>query len=253
MDKGSTTYIVGFAAVVCIVCSLGVAGASMGLRPLQEANELAAFQTSILNAVDLPAKDEAGNRPSLDKKETQALFDKRLKLILVDDKGEEVHADLEDPEAKKAKLAELRAAATKKGEDATVHPVYLRVAESGDTVEAYAIELQGNGLWGPLSGYIALEPDGKTVMSVAFDAPKETPGLGAEITKAPFKQQWVGKSIVEGGKLAPIDVSKSCGGDAAHCVDGVSGATITSRGVDAMVERAINVEYANYLKKIQEG
>jgi len=240
--------IILFAAGVCIVCSLGVASASMGLRPLQQANELAAFQKDILKAVDLPSDE-------LSKDEVQERFDTRLKLILVDGEGNEVHKDLEGSEARKAKLAEARAAAKAKGEKADIHPVYLRVAENDESkVEAYAIELQGKGLWGPISGYIALQPDGETVMSVAFAAPKETPGLGAEIMNPPFKEQWVGKKIVSNGQLTPITVAKTCASkDPEHCVDGVSGATITSRGVDEMVEDAINNEYASYLTKIQEG
>ena len=242
----NTGYIVGFAAVVCIVCSLGVAGASMGLRPLQQANELNAFQKDILKAVDLEVD-------GLSKAEVQDRFDKRLKLVLVDNEGKVVHDELDD-DAKKAKVAEARAAVKGTTDTPDVHPVYLRVGEDGKTVEAYAIELQGKGLWGPISGYIALEKDGKTVMSVAFSAPKETPGLGAEIMNDKFKSQWVGKSIVNGGELEPIAVSKSCASQSPdHCVDGVSGATITSRGVDEMVERAVSTEYAPYLKKIQAG
>lgn len=247
----NTGYIVGFAAVVCIVCSLGVAGASMGLRPLQQANELNAFQKNILAAVDLPAKGEDGARPTLNKAEVQELFDKRLKLIIIDKEGNELGADLDD-EAKKAKVAEARAAVKGTGESPDVHPVYLRV--DGEKVEAYAIELQGKGLWGPISGYIALQPNGKDIMAVAFDAPKETPGLGAEIMKEPFKEQWIGKKIADARGLEPVEVAKSCAGKPAdHCVDGVSGATITCRGVDEMVETAVNDWYAPYLKKIQAG
>lgn len=251
----STGYIIAFAAGVCVVCSLGVAGASMGLKPLIDGNETKAFQTKVLGAVGLPEAGEDGERPVLDADQTQALFDERLKMILVDDKGIEVHSEL-DYDGKLAKVQEARAAVKGTSQAPAVNPVYLRV--DGKKVEAYALELKGKGLWGPISGYLALEPDGKTVMSSAFDAPKETPGLGAEIMTAKFQNQWEGKSIVgAGGKLVPIEVVKSadlaCKGRVEHCVDGVSGATITSRGVDDMVEDAVAENYSAYLKKIQAG
>ena len=118
--------------------------------------------------------------------------------------------------------------------------------------------MTGKGLWGPITGYLALTPDGKTVKNVAFDAPAETPGLGAEIMKPSFQEQWIGKTIVRDGKTVPIEVVKgaaalACPGRTENCVDGVSGATITCRGVDDMVENAIDRDYAKYLTKIQKG
>ena len=88
-----------------------------------------------------------------------------------------------------------------------------------------------------------------------FFAPKETPGLGAEITEPKFKSQWVGKKITDGGKSRPIRVVKGeasvlCPGETDYCVDGVSGATITSRGVDIMVEEALAF-YDPYLMRIR--
>jgi Na+-transporting NADH:ubiquinone oxidoreductase subunit C len=252
----SNGYIISFAAGVCVVCSLGVASASMGLRPFQEANELNAFQKKVLAAVDLPAKVD-GRRPAMDKAEVDAMFSGRLKLIVVDANGAEALTDA-TREAKLAAVDEARAAAKGTGQAPALNPVYIRVSEDGSTNEAYALELNGKGLWGPISGYLALTPDGKTVKNVAFDAPKETPGLGAEIMTDKFQDQWIGKSITAGGKIVPIDVAKgsatlACPGRVDNCVDGVSGATITCRGVDEMVEVAIEKNYAKYLTNLQKG
>jgi Na+-transporting NADH:ubiquinone oxidoreductase subunit C len=250
----STSYVIGFAAAVCVVCSLGVAGAAMGLRDLQDANKQNAFQKKILEAVDLPAA-ENGKRPRLSKDEVSALYDSRIKLILVDPDGNEVMADA--PASQKVdRISQARAAARAPGAVPEVSPVYLRV--SGDQVEGYAVEMVGKGLWGPISGFLALEPDAKTVMNVSFDPHGETPGLGAEIAQPPFMGQWRGKKISGSSGLTPIRVVKgsadlACPGRTEHCVDGVSGATITSRGVDQMVEQAISKNYASYLKNIQSG
>lgn len=250
----STAYVVGFAGAVCLVCSLGVAGAAMGLRDLQDANKLIAFQEKVLEAVGLPEEVD-GKRTRLTKDLVSSTFEERIRLILVDESGEEVLADATDEE-KVERVKKARSDARSAGGDAEVHPVYLRVA--GDEIEAHAIELRGKGLWGPISGFIALKPDGETVMNVAFDPQKETPGLGAEIAQPPFMRQWRGKSIRSDGDLVPIEVVKgsaelACSGRVEHCVDGVSGATITSRGVDAMVEEAVKENYSSYLNKIQAG
>lgn len=250
----STAYVVGFAGAVCLVCSLGVAGAAMGLRDLQDANKLIAFQEKVLEAVGLPEEVD-GKRTRLSKELVSTTFNERIRLILVDENGEEVMTEASD-EQKVERLKQERSDARSVGGDATVHPVYLRV--EGDKIEAHAIELMGKGLWGPISGFIALKPDGATVMNVAFDPQKETPGLGAEIAQPAFMRQWRGKSIQSEGDLVAIQVVKgsaelACPGRVEHCVDGVSGATITSRGVDAMVEEAVKENYSSYLNKIQAG
>jgi Na+-transporting NADH:ubiquinone oxidoreductase subunit C len=252
----STTYIVGFAAGVCVLCSIGIATASMGLRDLQLANERKALQEKVLSAVGLPEPGPDGRRPVMSAEEVDKLFTDRLKLIVVDLEGKEVLADKSDEE-KRTAIAEARLKVKGTSEPPALSPVYLKMA--GQTVEAYTLEVQGKGLWGPISGYLALKPDAKTLMSVAFDAPKETPGLGGEIIKPLFQDQWKDKTIVSAdGALVPIDVVKGsavlgCPGRVQHCVDGVSGATITARGVDEMVDQAISKNYASYLKRIQAG
>ena len=113
------------------------------------------------------------------------------------------------------------------------------------------------GLWGPISGYIAIDGKGETVQGVTFFAPKETPGLGAEIMADAFKDQWVGKKLVDGKESAPISVAKGKAADlypddVAHWVDGVSGATITCRGVTGMLETGV-AHYDSYLTNLRNG
>ena len=125
-------------------------------------------------------------------------------------------------------------------------------------VKAVAIPLGGTGLWGPLSGYLALDPTAKEVKGATFFAPKETPGLGAEIMETPFEAQWIGKDVIDGaGQTTTVKVVKGsaetlCPNDLEHCVDGVSGATITSRGVDEMVAKALRW-YDPYLTGLRGG
>ena len=100
---------------------------------------------------------------------------------------------------------------------------------------SYIIPLRGKGLWGPIWGYIALKEDLNTVIGATFGHKSETPGLGAEISTPIFQDQFPGLEIMEGKQFVSIEVRK---GDASgtHQVDGISGGTITSVGVDAMLK-----------------
>ncbi|MEZ4237872.1 MAG: FMN-binding protein [Myxococcota bacterium] len=106
-----------------------------------------------------------------------------------------------------------------------------------------------------LSGYLALDPKGDEVTGATFFAPKETPGLGAEIQEDRFEDEWVGKDVRDTeGRVGTIRVVKGkptdlCPDELERCVEGVSGATITSRGVDAMVAKALKW-YEPYLSTL---
>ena len=101
------------------------------------------------------------------------------------------------------------------------------------------IPMQGNGLWGPIWGYLAIAADGKTVVGVTFDHKSETPGLGGEITTKPFQQQFAGKQIKNQDGLIPIEF------------DAITGATKTSNGVKEMIDHTLE-KYAAYLNQFDK-
>jgi Na+-transporting NADH:ubiquinone oxidoreductase subunit C len=110
----------------------------------------------------------------------------------------------------------------------------------------YIIPLRGKGLWGPIWGYIALEEDFNTVYGVTFDHAGETPGLGGEIRdNTEWKNQFKQKKIMKDGRFVSLEVKK--GGVEPgynHGVDAISGATITSKGVEKMIgERLSNYQH----------
>ena len=113
----------------------------------------------------------------------------------------------------------------------------------------YIIPLRGKGLWGPIWGYISLEDDLNTIYGASFDHKTETPGLGAEINKALFQDQFVGKKIFESGRFVSVSVVKG-GASGPYEVDGISGGTITSNGVDAMLKNGISF-YLPYFDRIR--
>lgn len=120
----------------------------------------------------------------------------------------------------------------KKAPSERMYPLFIA---NYNNTNSYIIPLRGKGLWGPIWGYIALKDDLNTVIGATFGHKSETPGLGAEISTPIFQDQFPGMEIMEGTQFVSIEVRK---GDASgtHQVDGISGGTITSVGVDAMLK-----------------
>ena len=112
------------------------------------------------------------------------------------------------------------------------HPFYL----VNDSISV--VPMQGKGLWGPISGYIAIAPDGKTIVGANFDHKSETPGLGGEITTEKFQSQFKGKQIASDGYYIPVEF------------DAITGATKTSNGVKEMIDNTLNI-YTPILKKLK--
>ncbi len=132
-------------------------------------------------------------------------------------------------------------------ESAAGLPVYE--AEVDGSVK-YIIPMDGAGLWGPIWGYLAVEADGSTIYGAEFGHQGETPGLGAEIVTPSFRQQFAGKELVKDGQFHSVAVVKP-GQTAAgrDYVDGISGGTITSKGVDAMLLNSVG-QYSNFLMNL---
>ena len=123
-----------------------------------------------------------------------------------------------------------------------------------DGSKKYIIPMNGKGLWGPIWGYIAIDSDGKTVYGVDFGHDSETPGLGAEITDYDsFRSKFEGKELFKNGQFKSIAVVKK--GKTItdkDYVDGISGGTITSQGVDAMLYNSIE-NYKNFLANLNSS
>ena len=101
------------------------------------------------------------------------------------------------------------------------------------------IPMQGNGLWGPIWGYLAIASDGKAVVGATFGHKSETPGLGGEITTEKFQGQFAGKQVMDNGSPVPVEF------------DAITGATKTSNGVKEMIDSTLE-KYSAYLRKFAE-
>ena len=111
----------------------------------------------------------------------------------------------------------------------------------------YILPMNGAGLWGAIWGYMALNDDRNTVFGVFFNHAGETPGLGAEIVTEKFRNPFIGKELLKNGKFASIAIEKAgTKVEGRDQVDAISGGTITSKGVEAMLSSSL-VNYENFL------
>lgn len=236
MKRDSTAYTFIFAAVICVVCSFSLAAVSEGLRTRKELNMALDIKKNILKAVALKDPVPAGTPGP----QILAIYQQKISEVVVDDQGKvldgKTPADIQE------------------GEKA--YPLYIY--REGGQVMAYCFPIVGKGLWSTLYGYFALEPDAVTVRGITFYKHGETPGLGAEIEQAWFQDHFKGKKIwdMKEHALHPVAVVK--GKVADHTapeerdfyVDGISGATMTGKGVTAMLDKWLHI-YEPYFSKIR--
>jgi Na+-transporting NADH:ubiquinone oxidoreductase subunit C len=118
--------------------------------------------------------------------------------------------------------------------------VEIYLAKDGDQLQQIILPVEGKGLWSTMRGYLAVAPDGNTVMGFRFYEHAETPGLGDQVDRAEWRELWVGKEIYGGSSTPRIEVIKGFvqregNPDARHQIDGLSGATLTANGVTKLV------------------
>jgi len=112
-------------------------------------------------------------------------------------------------------------------------------AEAQGKSDAIAVRFSGSGLWGPIKGFLALEPDMKTIRGVTFYEQEETPGLGGEIASSWFLEQFAGKSIMDESGKGGIKISRGHEQKALNEVDAITGATMTCEKVESMLNTVI--------------
>lgn len=218
MDRQGNSYTFLYASVMVVVVATLLAFVSEALSPIQTRNVEAAKKADILSSLNI----EVTRENSAEKYE-EIIGDKNY---IVNYQGERVEGD--------AFAVDLSKEVRKPLEERQ-YPVYEADLDNGGT--KYVLPLRGTGLWGPIWGYIALNNDKNTIFGASFDHQGETPGLGAEITQTVFEQQFKDKTIFKDGELYSILVVKGgAAEDAQHAVDGISGGTITSQGLEDMLK-----------------
>lgn len=233
MNTNSNSYTIIYASVMVVIVACALAFVSSSLKATQNKNVELDKMKQILSALNIDTKGQ----------DAQALYHKYVKQdIIINSEGQtvaeeggfniNVTAELEKP------LNERQL------------PVY--VCDVDGQVK-YVLPLQGMGLWGPLWGYMGLDADKDTIYGTYFSHKGETPGLGAEIATKAFQDPFIGKHIMKDGKFASIAIVKpgkiASGQD---YVDGISGGTITSVGVDHMLKNSVT-QYDKFLTNNEGG
>lgn len=223
LNTNSNVYTICYAAIMVALVAFLLAFVSSSLADKQKANEDIDKKSQILASLGVRG---------LEKSQVEPKYDELIKETFIMDKdGKKLDGDAFD-----VPLKEIF--------DGNKLPVYIATTPEGK--KAYILPLKGRGLWGGLWGYIALDETRTTVVGAYFNHESETAGLGALIKEEPFQAQFQGRPVYgeEEGKVALTVVKKGQGAAEGTLVDGVTGATLTSKGVAAMVTEGLQ-KYAD--------
>ena len=251
-DRDTPGRVLSVAALVCVVCAVLVSAAVVLLRPIQDRNALLQRQRDILEVAGL-------YQPAASVEAQFARIEPHL-VKLSDgsyvEGGDAVRFDIakmsRDPKQSDPVPGDL--------DVAKVHrrprdmPVFLVRGETG--IETVILPVHGYGLWSTMYAYVALDGRGERVKGVTFYSHAETPGLGAEVENPRWRGSWVGKRLVDDAGQVRFDIAKGApaDADAEYHVDALSGATLTSNGVENMVHSWPGEQgYGPFLARLRDG
>jgi len=224
----------GVALALCVVCAVVVSSAAVILRPTQEVNKLLDLKANILASAGL-LQEGVSIETQFEQISTRVVdlqtgeFTDAVDAATYDQRKASKDPALSmalDPKQDPAKIKRRANYAT----------VYMVEGEQG--IEKIILPIKGYGLWSTLYGFLALEADFETVAGIGFYEHTETPGLGGEVDNPRWKASWVGKQAYNQGELAitvlkgKADMSRA---GSESQIDGLAGATLTTRGVDNLV------------------
>ncbi|MBD9362491.1 Na(+)-translocating NADH-quinone reductase subunit C [Methylomonas fluvii] len=255
LSNDSLEKTVNVALALCLVCAVLVSIATVALRPLQGYNKALDMKKNILDVAGLL---EEGT--DIDK-----AFAERIESKIVDlktgDYVDNINVDeydqrkaAKDPTQNELIPVEKDIASIR--QKAKYTKVFL--VKNGDQLQSIILPINGYGLWSTMYGFLALEADAQTVQSINLYDQGETPGLGGEVVNPNWRALWKGKKVYsDKGEVAltlvkgGVDSSRP---DSVYKVDGLAGATLTSRGVSNLIQYWMGTEgFATYLNKIRKN
>lgn len=259
-SNDSLKNIIGVALGVCLVCAILVATAAVALKPRQEANKILEKRKNVLIAGALMTKGEDVN--------IDTIFSEKIQPVLIDLKTGDQLPD----EKMTGKLAPENFDIKKLAKDkdiGLVIPSNIDIArikrmptqmliyfvKESDGYSRIIFPVYGSGLWSTMYGFLALDGDLKTVRGFTFYEHGETPGLGGEVDNPKWQDSWKGKiAFDETGTLTLGVIKGIAGPDSTDKIDGLSGATLTTKGVDNLVKFWFGPNgYGPYLDKLKKG
>lgn len=226
MNTNSNTYTIIYASVMVVIVAFVLAFTSAALKPAQTKNVELDKMKQILAALNVDTKGQ----------DAEELYKKYVKS------DEILNANGEIVSENGGFAIDM---ATEMSKPAAERQLPLYVCDV-DGQTKYVIPLSGAGLWGPIWGYVGLNEDKDTVYGVYFSHASETPGLGAEISTPAFQKEFDGKKVMKDGQIALAVEKNGKVNDPAYQVDGISGGTITSKGVDDMIKSCLG-QYNKFL------
>lgn len=236
MNKQSNSYTIIYAVGLVLVVGLALSAIYQALKPTQQKNIDNDTKSQILKAALITPSD--GENVS----DLYATHVKEAYIVnydgVVTDKNKENAF-----EVTKNLSQEI-----KKSENERKLPVFVCDTQNG---KKYIIPVYGKGLWGPIWGYVAFNSNGDTIYGAYFAHQGETPGLGAEIEKKEFSDQFKNKNVFNHNKFESVAVVKAGHEPATGSyVHSISGATITSKGVGKMLENSLK-PYEKFLETLK--
>jgi Na+-transporting NADH:ubiquinone oxidoreductase subunit C len=255
--RDTPLYTIAFAAVVCIACALPIAWAAVALKPRQEQNARIDRLEKVLAVAGVMERGESLTAEEVEARFAQSIVPRAIDLGTgepvdsVDAAAYDQRRAMQDP-AQSRPAPENAARVVRVP---TVGVVY-EVRRDG-ALQAIVLPIQGYGLWSTMYGYIALAADARTVTGITFYEHGETAGLGGEIENPRWQARWVGRRAIDDAGAVQLEVVKGAAGPAAddpYRVDGISGATITGRGVTSTLAFWLGPDaFGPYLARMRAG
>lgn len=261
MSSDSTKKTISVALGVCLACSVFVSSATVALDSIQRQNKKLDKMKNILQAGNLPFEE----------KNTEEVFKEKIVPFIVDiESGSILDKSKYTPELNPDAFNIKSLSESKQfGKDISVEndlgnikkrPKFMlcyEVVNQNKEIEKYIFPVFGKGLWSTMYGFLAINKDLKTVEGITFYEHGETPGLGGEIDNSNWKASWKGKQAFDEngiailhvlkGKVEPNDPNKK------NQIDGLSGATLTTRGVDNLIKYWMGEDgYAKFLGNLRK-
>ncbi len=257
MQRNSSLYTILFATAMCVVCGILVSSAAVSLLERQEFNAALDKRTKVLEAAGFIAPKEKVTAERVDE-----LF-QNIETVALDmaTKAEAPDFDLEGYDQVKATgdpAKSLEAPANNAAiQRVPKYAQIFKVKDASGNVDMLVLPIEGLGLWGTLYGYIAVDPGDNQVRGITYYKHKETPGLGGEVDNPLWKGRWPDRKIYDDGAVGgavALEVIKGSAGsveETPYRVDGLSGATITGRGVTNMIHFWLGPEgFGQYIEAI---
>lgn len=232
----SNSYTLIFTSLITIFFGFLLSVAATSLKPRQDINVEIDMKKNILGALGIDPKNS--DKWSID--EVQKVYKDNIVGIVLDKNGYETDKNPKDIDPEK---------------DMNFFPIYIH--KTDNNINGYVIPISGKGLWSTLYGYFAIEPDCETAKGITFYKHGETPGLGGEVEKKWFQDNFKGKKFIDDNNtLVGIQVVKGSvdetSKEAYRQVDGISGATITSKGLEVFLKKDL-AKYQAYFNITKEA